>query len=157
MIFGWNQYKKYVIQEDLFSEISHVAEKTVLSIDLRVGDSPYTPEKCLTLKDQQKIQNIVQALEGVSRETAPLPLTPQIKFQLVFNYPNGLQTDLLGTIYEKYPDDVYLERNLWEKTGNNSYSYQPQNDLYWPDRGPWARDNLKDALLSNCAKTSVLF
>ena len=147
---GWDQYKKYVIQKDLFLEILQIQEKTISHIILNKGYNPYTSERCLTLRGKDDIQVIVDSLQRVAREAAPLPLNPQLQFQLVMVDSDGLQTDVLGTIYEEYPKDVYLERNLWKRTGEKTYSYQPQHDLYWPEIGPWIQGKMKDAIKGYC-------
>ena len=147
-----SQISKSVIQKELLTEITQVQNRDVTYIQLKEGTSPGVSGKCLIIKDPEKIQFVVDSLQYVSTErSTPFKNIIDLEFQLILFYSEGEPTNILGKGFEKYPEGAYIERNLWKKTGEKTYSYEPQDALFWPSVGPWLREKIKEADSLSCA------
>ena len=140
------EYQKARFRDDLLKELTRIENKQVTFLKLKDGDAPYIPSRCLLITDDNKFQIIIDSLKGVgSRYYEPFKNPIDFKFQLEIGYADGSSTDLVGLVYETYPDDAYIERNIWVKEGEERYSFRGQRSLYWPGIAPWLGARIKEA------------
>lgn len=71
-------------------------------------------------------------------------MLPTLEFRIDVSFAENKKKEYLGWIYNKHPDDIYLETSLYEAMDNGSYKRKASGGIRIPGAATWINERQQE-------------
>ena len=105
---------------------------------IEFGDFPARRNNVIcAIQDQNELKTLVSYLENSELRSNKGHVLPVLEFEIDFELSTGSHRRLLGWILDGHPNDIFLERTLWQPKKDGVYSRQGSHSIKISGAATW--------------------
>lgn len=98
------------------------------------------------VSDKDKLSVFEILLSKVDSKHKSGHISPTLEFSIDIGFVENKKKQYLGWIYNKHPNDIYLETSLWKATDSGSYKRKASGYIRVPGAAAWVNERQQECL-----------
>ena len=124
-------------------------KKGIVAASIEFGDFPLKRDTVICeIKIQDNLKTLGSYLEKAELRSHKGHVLPELEFEIHLEFLGGGEEKLLGWVLDGHPNDIFLERTIWEEKEAGKYSRRGSHSIKISNAASWIKE-----IQQECIKT----